>query len=187
MNTTAPVFRTTSANNVFTKATPPHSTTNSPRSIVTMVTQLVTMVTELANSTLNSYHTALPTAILQNITHYNGTEPAAATPLDQLQEGDPSYNSHVVMVPLPLSTAIIWDSLLVFILILCFLGGVPGNLIALRFKHYFKTEISNFNDNMDYGTLFQTSMCSPLTIFVCHICVFCTLLYDLSMIIVNNV
>ena len=163
MNTTAPVFRTTSANNVFTKATQPHSTTNSPRSIVTMVTQLVTMVTELANSTLNSYHTALPPAILQNITllqgslissnqtsqmfsnpttlHYNGTEPAAATSLDQLQEGNPSYNSHVVMVPLPLSTAIIWDSLLGFILILCFLGGVPGNLIALRFKYYFKTEI----------------------------------------------
>ena len=126
----------------------PSSITNFTATATDMVnsTTIFDQIRHAANSTLEaitSLTTSSPNVTLNNnFTGHTDAFPLNISDLDYSTESplgldqhllEPSYNSHVIMVPLPLPTAFIWDNMLGVVLVLCLLAGVPGNIIALKY------------------------------------------------------
>ena len=73
-----------------------------------------------------------------------------------------NYSDHVIMVPLPLATAHIWDTLIGIALVLCTFSGGPANLLAL--VHFWNSHVRDLATTL-YITICIVDTCITITHF----------------------
>eukprot|EP00116_Pleurobrachia_bachei_P003063 sb/3463325/ len=108
------------------------------------------VINELLHRTLSTGNTTI-----DNRTNYNNTT--------ELQ-----YNDHVIVVPLPLPSAPIWDGIIGALLLVCLVMGTAGNTIAVR---YFSVTGINFA-HLLYTMISVVDLLTSVSYFPISICLF---------------